>query len=191
LQRLAGEAWAFRAHVEHDATIRFVPLANALAAVDGDSPAIALFRRASEDERRHACTELAAAYGQTAAGPPVPPSEVAPPELTPQEALLYESVAACCITETESVATLTTLLAKGAEPRVRRVLHEIAKDEVVHGQKGWAHLAREAARSDVSFLSGWIPVMLAGNHRKRTLRGGSNRGQRRPAPPSRAAAPRS
>jgi hypothetical protein len=164
LQRLAGEAWAFRAQVEHDAAFRFVRLANALARFDPESPAISLFRRASEDERRHAklCTELSAAYGRKAEGLPNAPSEIAPAELSPREALLYEIVAACCITETESVATLTTLLAQRAEPRVQAVLHEIAKDEVGHGQMGWAHLAREAARSEVSFLSGWIPVMLGG-----------------------------
>jgi hypothetical protein len=163
LQRLAGEAWAFRALVEHDAATRFVRLADGLAGFDPASPAVRLFRRASEDERRHAklCTALSAAYGRVPEVPDTPPP-VAPAELTPREALLYEVVAACCITETESVATLTTLLAQRAEPRVQRVLHEIAKDEVLHGQMGWAHLAREAARFDVSFLSGWIPVMLVG-----------------------------
>jgi hypothetical protein len=71
-------------------------------------------------------------------------------------------VAACCITETESVATVTTLLAEDAEPGVRAVLHEIARDEVIHGKMGWAHLAREAKHIDVSFLAAWVPVMLRG-----------------------------
>ena len=34
-----------------------------------------------------------------------------------------------------------------------------ARDEVAHGRMGWAHLAREAARYDVSFLSSWIPAI--------------------------------
>jgi Rubrerythrin len=163
VRRFAGEAWAFRARVEHEATLRFARLATALAGFDPESPAIALFRRASKDEERHArmCVELSAAYGQQL-GLPDAPTSITPGELTPREALLYEVVAACCITETESVATLTTLLAERAEPRVRSVLHEIAKDEVVHSQMGWAHLARESTRSSVSFLSAWIPVMLAG-----------------------------
>src|SRR5207237_1269423 len=79
-----------------------------------------------------------------------------------RDAVLYEIVAACCITETESVATLATLLTGTAEPRVRTVVHEIARDEVVHGRMGWAHLAREAAVRDVSFLSSWVPSMLEG-----------------------------
>src|SRR5207249_11178798 len=87
---------------------------------------------------------------------------VAPPGFGARDAVLYEMVAACCITETESVATLATLLTAAAEPRVRSVVHEIARDEVVHGRMGWAHLAREAAVRDVSFLSAWVPSMLSG-----------------------------
>ena len=60
------------------------------------------------------------------------------------------------------MATLTTLLAEPVEPRVERVLREIARDEVVHGRLGWAYLSMEASISDVSFLSPWIPAMLAG-----------------------------
>jgi hypothetical protein len=164
LRRSVGEAWGFRARVEHDAASRFTRLADAISEFDPDSPAIALMRRAAEDERRHAglCEELSVAYGHPVeAGAPVS-LDIAPPQLKPREAVLYEVVAACCITETESVATLTTLLAENAEPRVRATLHEIARDEVVHGRMGWAHLAREASRFDVSFLAAWVPVMLSG-----------------------------
>src|SRR5207244_12423398 len=87
---------------------------------------------------------------------------IAPRSFGARAAVLYEIVAACCITETESVATLATLLTGTAEPRVRTVVHEIARDEVVHGRMGWAHLAREAAVRDVSFLSAWVPSMLEG-----------------------------
>lgn len=164
LQRFVGEAWAFRARVEQDAALRFIRLAAAIARFDPDSPAIALMRSAAEDERRHAslCTELATAYGQPVNTDVPPSADIAPSQLGPREAVLYEVVAACCITETESVATLTTLLAEPAEPRVRAVLHEIARDEVSHGRMGWAHLAREATHFNVSFLSSWIPVMFSG-----------------------------
>jgi rubrerythrin len=164
LRRSVGEAWAFRARVEHDAAFRFTRLAGAISTFDPESPAIALMRRAADDERRHAglCEVLSSAYGQPLETAPQASLEIAPPQLGPREAVLYEVVAACCITETESVATLTTLLAENAEPRVRATLHEIARDEVVHGRMGWAHLAREAAQRDVSFLSAWVPVMLSG-----------------------------
>jgi hypothetical protein len=139
-------------------------MAETLASVDSASPVIPLFHRASLDEHRHArlCTELSESYGQPAPGAPEAPSEIAPADFGPREALLYEVLAACCITETESVATLTTLLSEETVPRVRAVLHEIARDEVVHGQMGWAHLAREASRFDLSYLSAWVPHMLRG-----------------------------
>ena len=162
-RREAGEAWAFRARVEREAARRFERLGAAISAFDPGSPVPALLERAAEDERRHAalCAELCVAYGQPvddgAADEPI-----APASLGPRAAVLYEMVAACCLTETESVATLATLLSEEAEPRVREVLHEIARDEVVHSRMGWAHLAREAAAHDVSFLSAWIPSMLSG-----------------------------
>jgi hypothetical protein len=164
LRRMVGEAWAFRARVEQDAAVRFTRLAGAIPAFDRESPAIALMLRAADDERRHAglCAELAAAYGQPVEDATPVSTEIAPPELAPREAVLYEVVAACCITETESVATVTTLLSARSEPRVREVLHQIARDEVVHGRMGWAHLAREAESSSVAFLSAWVPVMLSG-----------------------------
>jgi len=163
LRRLVGEAWAFRTRVEQDAALRFTRLAASISSFDPGSPVIALMGRAAEDERRHAglCAELAAAYGEPAAeGGPLP--DIVPAELGPRAGVLYEVVAACCITETESVATLTTLLAGPSETRVREILHEIARDEVVHGRMGWAHLAREGGQTDVSFLGRWIPTMLDG-----------------------------
>jgi hypothetical protein len=107
-------------------------------------------------------------------------ASIAPDGLGAREAILYEVVASCCITETESVATVATLLAGEPEPTVREVLHEIARDEVVHARMGWAHLARETMAAEeralhatgggrgpphpiaVSFLSRFIPAMLAG-----------------------------
>jgi hypothetical protein len=157
-----GAAWAFRAGVEREAARRFARLGAAIGGVDPGSPVIDLMGKAMTDEVRHAalCAELAAAYG-VSAGDDVPDVELAPSGLGPREAILYEVVAACCITETESVATVASLLAEPAEPQVRRVLHEIARDEIMHGRMGWTHLAREAA-AGVGFLAGWIPDMLAG-----------------------------
>ena len=163
LRRTAGEAWAFRTRVERDAAQRFARLAGVIAAFDARSPLPALLRNAADDEQRHAalCAGLAAAYEQ-------PPAEtgdeaaIVPRTLSGRAAALYEMVAACCITESESVATLTTLLAGDVEPRVESVLREIARDEVAHGRMGWAHLARESAVYDASFLGPLIPGMLSG-----------------------------
>jgi hypothetical protein len=164
LRCIIAEAWLFRTRVEREAAHRFGRLADAIDAFDPASPVPALLRRAAGDEVRHAgfCAELSAAYGNPAPESGGASPDIAPGGLAPREAVLYEMVAACCITETESVATLTTLMAEDAESRVREILHEIARDEVVHSRMGWAHLAREAERIDVSFLSSWIPPMLSG-----------------------------
>lgn len=170
VRRRAGEAWAFRARVEREAARRFSRLGAAIASLngngdgddDGESPVVAMMAAAARDEVRHAalCAELAASYG-VPAGDDVPEGDIAPPELGPRQAILYEVVAACCITETESVATVTSLLAGPAAPGVREALHRIARDEVMHSRMGWAHLAREAPRG-VAFLAEWIPCMLEG-----------------------------
>ena len=163
VRQIAGEARAFRARVEREAANRFRRLSAAIPAFDPDSPVCGLLWRAASDEDRHAelCAGLSASYGCPALGDAADAS-IAPPTFGSRDAVLYEMVAACCITETESVATLATLLGERAVPRVRAVLREIARDEVVHGRMGWAHFSREAAARDVSFLSACIPTMLSG-----------------------------
>ncbi|HYZ89288.1 MAG TPA: ferritin-like domain-containing protein [Myxococcales bacterium] len=159
-----GDVWALRCRVEHEAARRFDRLAAAIPEFDPDSPIPPLLRSAADDERRHAtlCADLAARYGRAATdrGTDV---RVAPAGLLLRDAVLYEMVAACCVTETESVATVTTLLGTRLDPTVEKVLREIARDEVAHGRIGWAHLAREASQRSVAFLSPWIPTMLAGS----------------------------
>ena len=164
-RRAAGEAWAFRARVEQEAALRFDRLATVVAGFDPGSPVPAMMRRAADDERRHTelCTRLAHGLGNPVElDPNAELAAIAPRSLDERQAALYEVVAACCITETESMATLTTLLAAEAEPEVREVLHSISKDEVVHSRMGWAHLSRESVAGEVAFLGELIPRMLAG-----------------------------
>ncbi|HZJ52578.1 MAG TPA: ferritin-like domain-containing protein, partial [Myxococcaceae bacterium] len=143
----------------------FDRLADVVAGFDPDSPVPAMMRRAADDERRHTqlCARLAGSLGEPVlldrdAGP----VSIAPRSLDERRAALYEIVAACCITETESMATLTTLLAGEPDPEVREVLHGISRDEVVHSRMGWAHLSRESVRAEVAFLGPLVPGMLAG-----------------------------
>ena len=164
-RRAAAEAWAFRARVEQEAALRFDRLATVVAGFDPGSPVPAMMRRAADDERRHTelCARLAHGLGNPVAldaGDEL--ASIAPGSLDERQAALYEVVAACCVTETESMATLTTLMAADPDPEVREVLHSISKDEVVHSRMGWAHLSRESAAVDVSFLAPLIPGMLAG-----------------------------
>ncbi len=161
---LAAQAWATRAVVEHEASLRFDRLALALAQLDSESPVVAMLREAASDERRHVglCAALATTFGATLPTElPTSAPSVAPKAFGPARAMTYELCAACCVTETESMATLTELLAHGAS-EVERTVREIARDEVRHAQLGWAHLAREAQRGSVAFLSPTLPSMLAG-----------------------------
>lgn len=164
-RRAAAEAWAFRARVEQEAALRFDRLAAVVAGFDPGSPVPAMMRRAADDERRHTelCARLASHLGNPVAlDPGAELPSIAPQSLDARNAVLYEVVAACCITETESMATLTTLLAGEPDPEVREVLHSISRDEVVHARMGWAHLSRESAAGQVAFLGPLIPGMLAG-----------------------------
>ena len=164
-RRAAGEAWAFRARVEQEAALRFDRLAATVASFDPGSPVPAMMRLAAEDERRHTelCARLAGSLGSPVVlDPAAELPSIAPGSLDARQAALYEVVAACCITETESMATLTTLLAGEADPEVREVLHSISRDEVVHSRMGWAHLSRESSSGDVAFLGPLVPGMLAG-----------------------------
>lgn len=176
-RRIAAQAWRFRHQVEREAEVRFARLAGRLASAGAPGPVIELARRASADERRHAvrCAEQAAACGApvAAAGPPAVP-EIAPARLGARERVLYEVVAACCLTETESLAVLSTLLGCARGPALRQVLRELAGDEVAHGRLGWAHLAFEQGRGDTAFLGPLVPAMLEG---------GVAPGLFRPAPP--------
>lgn len=168
VRRLVAEAWTFRWRVEVDAALRFARLAERLAELGEPEAMVALARRAAEDERRHAglCEALAREYGQQVfPEAPTEVLEVAPARLSPRERVLYELVAACCITETESTAVLTTLLVPDGSPRVLTVLRDILRDEVGHSRLGWAHLSRvhaEGAEGAVAFLGRYIPAMLEG-----------------------------
>jgi len=166
VRSLAGAAWAFRWQVEVEAEERFGRMARQLQALGSPASIVELARRAAADESRHAahCARLAAQYGRPVpARPPPPPPPVAPADLPERAAVTYELTAACCVTESVSVAVLTALLPAARDPALRSVLHELAEDEVVHARLGWAHLAGEHRRGAASFLAPYLPAMLAGS----------------------------
>lgn len=157
---VAARAWAFRTRVEMQAAIRFDALATQLTTFDPASPVVEMLRAAAEDERRHV------GLCQSLAGAPVAqvtPPRIAPDGASPRDAVLYEIIAACCVAETESVATLTVLLKHPLSDDVERVVREIARDEVRHAKLGWAHLARESAARPLAFAGAWLPSMLGGS----------------------------
>jgi rubrerythrin len=165
VEGLAGAAWAFRWKVEREAEVRFETLATRLDALGEPARIVDLARRAAADERRHAahCARLAASFGAPVpeAEPP-PPRPVAPARLDEEDRVTYELVAACCVSESVSVAVLTRLLAAARDPALRAVLRELAEDEVGHARLGWAHLALAAKRGRTAFLGPLLPAMLRG-----------------------------
>lgn len=167
VRALAASAWEFRWKVEREAEVRFESLAARLEALDAPAHLVELARRSAADERRHAahCARLAAGLGRPvpARTPPPPPEPVAPTALAEEDAVTYELVAACCVTESVSVAVLTTLLPAAGDASLRAVLHELAEDEVSHARLGWAQLAVAAARGRIAFLGPYLPAMLRGS----------------------------
>ena len=165
IRRIASEAWAFRWQVEREAEVRFARLGRQLSEVGAPELLVALAHRSSADERRHAilCFDLAKEYGyQGSPAAEVLAAEIAPKGLSLRQRVLYELVATCCITETESMSVLTTLLQSARARRMKQVLQEIARDEVSHSKLGWAHLAHEHSEAGVGFLGPLIPDMLEG-----------------------------
>jgi hypothetical protein len=164
VRRLAASAWSFRCKVELDAAARFERMAGRLEAMAAPQAIVEMARRAAGDEQRHArlCAEQVASYGETPPAADGPPSEIAPRALTGRQKVLYEVVAACCITETESMAVLTELLGSVETDPLAAVLRELATDEVQHSRLGWAYLAHEHGQGETAFLGPLIPAMLRG-----------------------------
>lgn len=166
LREQAVRAWRFRCGVEREAHVRFARLAGWLEASGFAGPLVDMAVRASSDEQRHAlrCADLVEEYGASVADlPPAAPPVLAPAGLAPRATVLYEAVAACCVTETGSVGVLTALLGSVRGGRLRRTLRELAADEVLHSRLGWAVLAAERDRGTGSLLAPYIPAMLAGS----------------------------
>ena len=172
---IAGRAWAFRYWVECDAKARFARLAEDLAKIHTPAPLVNMAVRASNDEGRHAgyCGELAARYGRPVEPGPTEPTEIAPPRLGFKKRVIYE-VVAVCLAESESTVMLVALMGATKNEEMKKILREFARDEVTHAQFGWAVLASQKERTDLSFLSRWIPWMLkttAGDSFKRAAPG--------------------
>ena len=160
----ADRVWAARHGVETGAALRFGSLSRRMWQAGATEALVDLAARASRDETRHAsrCEDIL--RGRHA---PVPPPETrlleyAPPELTPEQRLTYEVVAQCCVSETESMATLVTLLDAARDDTLRSILHELARDEVGHARIGWGYLTWARQRMDLSFLAAVLPGMASG-----------------------------
>jgi hypothetical protein len=166
LREQAARAWRFRCGVEREAQLRFARLAGWLDGAGFPGALVDLALRAASDEQRHAahCAGLAEERGASLADlPPAAPAVLAPAGFPPRATVLYEAVAACCVTETGSMGVLTALLGSVRGGRVRRILRELTADEVQHSRLGWAVLGSERDRGTASLLGPFVPAMLEGS----------------------------
>ncbi len=151
------------------AVVRFRRIAQGLAEQHFPAALCELATQAAHDEARHErlCVTLAQELGLEHAPSGAPVLPLAPPHLGPARALLYEVAAQCCVAETESMATLTTLM--GTMPaesaslsrQVRETVHAIARDEVQHARIGWGALAFAHAQGPVAWLAPFLVPMMA------------------------------
>jgi len=163
-RRHADQVWAARHGVETGAALRFGSLSRRLWEAGAPEALVELSARAARDETRHAsrCEDILRSRKA-----PVPPPETrvleyAPLELTPEQRLAYEVVAQSCVSETESMATLVTLLDAAHDEMLKTILHELARDEVQHARLGWGYLTWARPRMDLAFLAPLLPRMAAG-----------------------------
>jgi rubrerythrin len=165
LQDVVAGAWAVRYRIETEASLRFGSLAQRMAAFGAPVALVELAERASKDETRHAahCERLFRGLGGKTLTAVEHVVEYAPPALPESERLTYELVSQCCVAETESMATLVTLLDAAETAELKAVLQELARDEVHHSRLGWAYLAWARPRVDFGFLGALLPGMLGGN----------------------------
>jgi hypothetical protein len=143
-QRRAAAIWRMRHRFELEAASRFTAIADRMHALRITPRLTALARSASADEHRHArlCSTLVRHFGGTPTAEAAQPArEIAPAGCDPLQALGFEVVAMCCVTETLSTVLLGELVVASTDPTAQRVLHEIHRDEVAHARIGWAFLA--------------------------------------------------
>lgn len=144
----ARRVWSYRLHTELEAAERFRALAAALRESAASPSIVAMAERAAADELRHAsaCRELVEHFGGRAPeGRSIVVKPLAPPDVAPEQRLLYEVVALACVTETLSTALLAELIAPADDPLCKKVMRSILRDEVKHSRLGWAYLAERHA----------------------------------------------
>jgi len=155
--------WDYRARSEQETAAQYEALAQRIAGDVGAATAALAerVRAAASDERRHQqlCARMAANHGSVAAPVgPLPLRRIAPHDLDGGVRITYEMVAFFCVTETINATLLQRSWEKAADEATRDLLRSLLRDEVVHSQLGWGHLAAETlGRAEVARR---LPVML-------------------------------
>ena len=162
-----ARTWAERAQAELGAAQRFRALAAALPALNLSPQLISLAMSAAADEDEHAylCAKMARQLGHSNGFETLINSGSGQPtswhhRADDGERVLLDVVLQCCITESMN-ATLLTAIYEHADPSPGRdLIRQILKDEVKHGQLGWAILQDVSERMDLGFVSEYLETML-------------------------------
>jgi hypothetical protein len=147
-----GEIWRSRACAELATASVSEHVARAARELGAPAAVCAHAEQTVSDELRHAelCRGLAEHYlGLPTALPArqeleAPVFGKAPERINAVLLLVYHS----CINEGIAVAYLQENLRLAQAPAVRRVLHQLLRDDVVHARIGWAYLASGACDAD-------------------------------------------
>jgi len=165
VRRVVAAAWQARYRIEVESELRFSALAQRLADAQMPAELVDRARTASSDETRHAaeCVQYVKRYAPDAELPPPPPKarEFAPGFLNPLQRLTYEMVTTCCVAETHSATNLVALFNAGPPEPLLSSLQALSRDEVTHGQLGWAFLEVARTRLSLDFLVPLLGGMLA------------------------------
>lgn len=142
-----GRSWLDEAQAEYASIASFLQLAKELGALGAPWSLVRRAYVAAEDEVRHAevCFALATNYlGAELHPDPLPAVHVRP--TTTHRSLALECWLDGCLGEGSAARLAAVRAARTTEPRVRRALQRIARDEATHAELGWDVLAWCARR---------------------------------------------
>ncbi len=166
-KKLIASTWAQRAQAELGAEKKFKELIKRFIAYDIDKKIISLAVSAAKDEKRHSqmCFDVAKKFGHSTGFELVNLNNQNKKkawllERTKREILVIDVVLMCCITETANASLLNTIYASSKNTEIGKIINEILKDEVKHGQMGWAFLAAEVVKNNCEYISKYLPQML-------------------------------
>jgi hypothetical protein len=123
------------AHLEAAAIEAFEILATELEHHGAPASLVARARRAARDEERHARIVGALAARE---GAKVPRTRVRRGAVRTLEAIARENVSEGCVRETYGAAVAWVQATRASDPRVRRAMRRIARDETRHAELSWA-----------------------------------------------------
>ena len=163
-----ARTWAERAQAELGAAQRFRALAAALPALDVSPQLISLALSAAVDEDEHAylCANMARELGHSTGFEALNhPGRVEMRSWHQRaddgERVLLDVVLQCCITESMNATLLTAIYEHAHASSARDLIRQILKDEVKHGQLGWAILHDVSERMDLALVSEYLAEMLS------------------------------